>query len=317
MQLRDVHLGSFRWLDLQGPTKSKLKELGSQLLIPEAVLMHCLDPEYLPKFQVLSDQTIFLIFRVMDPKPKASADSITELTTKVVVFIGKDYVLTVHRQSLSFLDALIETYSAKSATEVCRKSEMMRDLIFQMVTTFEAPLLELERRLDVIEEKLYSGKAQKRFLKEAYILKRHSGIFKKILKFTQENVTKLATREDFSTLIFEDAKDLLDRFIFNTDDIFDNINGMLGLYLSLASQKTNEASYKTNEVMRVLTVLTVFFLPLNFIAGVYGMNFKFMPELEHPHGYYMVLGLMCLIVLILFIWIWKKGWLKPADDMTP
>jgi magnesium transporter len=65
--------------------------------------------------------------------------------------------------------------------------------------------------------------------------------------------------------------------------------------------------------MRVLTVFSIFFLPLNFLAGVYGMNFEYMPELKMKYGYYYVLGIMTLISLTIFLWVWKRGWMrKPA-----
>ena len=66
--------------------------------------------------------------------------------------------------------------------------------------------------------------------------------------------------------------------------------------------------------MRVLTVFSIFFLPLNFLAGIYGMNFEHMPELKHPHGYTTVLLMMGLISLGIFIWVHKKGWLKEPEE---
>ena len=69
------------------------------------------------------------------------------------------------------------------------------------------------------------------------------------------------------------------------------------------------ASQRTNEVMRVLTVFSAFFLPLTFLVGVYGMNFRFMPELEQRWGYPAVLGLMGVISLVIFVWFRRRGWL--------
>ena len=70
------------------------------------------------------------------------------------------------------------------------------------------------------------------------------------------------------------------------------------------------ASHRTNEVMRVLTVFSAFFLPLTFIVGVYGMNFVHMPELGRRWGYPAVLGLMALVCLVIFIWFRRRGWLR-------
>ncbi|MFN8944825.1 MAG: CorA family divalent cation transporter [Pseudobdellovibrionaceae bacterium] len=85
---------------------------------------------------------------------------------------------------------------------------------------------------------------------------------------------------------------------------------MIHLHVSISSHKINELSHKTNEIIRVLTIFSVFFLPLNFIAGVYGMNFEFMPELKSPLGYPIVIGAMVFVVLSLLVWFWKRRWLQ-------
>ena len=69
-------------------------------------------------------------------------------------------------------------------------------------------------------------------------------------------------------------------------------------------------SHQTNHVMKVLTVITTIFMPLTFIAGIYGMNFQNMPELYMKNGYYMILFLMILVGLGMFLWFRKKGWFK-------
>jgi magnesium transporter len=102
---------------------------------------------------------------------------------------------------------------------------------------------------------------------------------------------------------FQGLRENIERNLFYTEDVLENVTGLLNLHLSLAAQKTNE-------VMRVLTVFSIFFLPLNFLAGVYGMNFDYMPELRHIHGYHYVLASMSIISLVIFIWVYKRGWLK-------
>ena len=82
----------------------------------------------------------------------------------------------------------------------------------------------------------------------------------------------------------------------------ENLQQLLHVYLSLSSQRTND-------VMRVLTVFSVLFMPLTFIVGVYGMNFDNMPELRWPMGYYAVWIFMVGVVLALFWWFKRRNWL--------
>ena len=81
------------------------------------------------------------------------------------------------------------------------------------------------------------------------------------------------------------------------------LEGMANLYYAAQGQRMNE-------IMKVLTVVSAIFIPLTFIAGVYGMNFKFMPELEYRYGYYTIVGVMFLIGLLLLLFFIKRGWLK-------
>jgi magnesium transporter len=80
------------------------------------------------------------------------------------------------------------------------------------------------------------------------------------------------------------------------------VAGMLEIYLSATSNRLNK-------VMMVLTLVTTIFMPLSFIAGVYGMNFKYMPELESPYGYPIVVGVMVIIAATMLGYFRRRGWI--------
>lgn len=82
----------------------------------------------------------------------------------------------------------------------------------------------------------------------------------------------------------------------------DTLSGLMDVYLS-------SISYKLNEVMKVLTIISTIFIPLTYIAGVYGMNFKYLPELNWPHGYFLSLGLMATVAVGMIFYFRKKNWL--------
>src|SRR3546814_167327 len=86
------------------------------------------------------------------------------------------------------------------------------------------------------------------------------------------------------------------------NEVVDESNHLLNIYISFTSQRTGE-------VMRVLTIFSVFFMPLTFIVGIYGMNFDFMPELGWHYGYFFTLGAMLVITVIIYFWFKRKRWL--------
>ena len=92
--------------------------------------------------------------------------------------------------------------------------------------------------------------------------------------------------------------------VIDTVETFrDMVSGLLDIYLSSVSNRLNE-------VMKVLTIISTIFIPLTFIAGVYGMNFRFMPELQEWWGYPAVLGAMLLVTLLIYRWFRSRGWLR-------
>lgn len=310
MNQTKISFSSFDWIDVQAPNQKGLAKLAVELDIPEKILLSAIDSEYLPKIDFFDERkNVFIVFRVMDPKPKANADSISELTTKVILIIKDNLVLTLHRQPLVFMDTIITDFKPQTLT--CQKPQLVSHLIMGISQTFDLPLLNLQTHLDSFDEKIFKGSKSKRILSIGYYLKRHSLVFRKVLKFTLDNIVKLQEKENYQ---LKDSKDHVERLLFYADDVFENVNSLMNMYISMTSQKTNEASFKTNEVMRVLTVLSLFFLPLNFIAGVYGMNFRNMPELQTEHGYFYVLGAMGILAVALFSWVWRKGWLRAPEE---
>ena len=83
------------------------------------------------------------------------------------------------------------------------------------------------------------------------------------------------------------------------DEVSEDANNLLNTYLSVNTQKSND-------VMKLLTIFSAFFLPLTFIAGIYGMNFEHMPELKWPAGYFFTLGLMFAVAVIIYLWFRRK-----------
>jgi magnesium transporter len=90
--------------------------------------------------------------------------------------------------------------------------------------------------------------------------------------------------------------------IDNIESLRDGLSGMQDLYLSTLSNKMNE-------VMKVLTIMATIFIPLTFIAGIYGMNFKFMPELEWKWSYPILWAILVVIFVFMILWFRRKRWL--------
>lgn len=288
----------FSWIDVNQPTEQELLDLAVKYNLPETAIKDCLDPEHLPKFEQLDDKN-FIIVRNFDSLCDESSDSLQKLTRKIVIFWGKDFLLTVHRHESLVVAGVAKKYANGT---ICKNPfDIICKIIKDSLQSFEAPLMALDKEIDSYETRIFLKNKIPNLLKNLYLIKRKIYVKKRLFTLTKAVIEQLGNVHKRNT-IYEDLKDTYVRTETITEEIYDSIHSLLNIYISLSSQKTND-------VMRVLTVFSAFFLPLTFIVGIYGMNFQFMPELTHQYGYPGVLIFMLLLTIIIYQWFNRKGWI--------
>lgn len=309
MSWLELRLADRQWIDVTSPSREDLLKLAKILNFPERPLLDCLDPELLPKFESF-DEKLVIMLRAMEKISFAKSASLEKITTKVALFITPSAVLTVHRLDPDFLVDLRAL--AASAEAPLDLRSFLKKIFVGTVASYDNPMVELERRIEGFEGQIFENKSGT-LVKDGYKIRRKLSTLRKIIQLTNNLMGKVGSRPELRWDDFQDLKDEVESALFYADDDLENLNSLLSLHVALSSQRTNEASYRTSEVMRLLTVFSIFFLPLNFIAGIYGMNFQWMPELEWEWGYFVVLGLMSLVASSLFLWMWRKGWLARPE----
>lgn len=302
-----INIGSFHWLDLVNPSAAELEQVAQRYQLHPTSVADCLDPEHLPKFEKIGSVT-FLITRTYDETASPDADTVQELTRKVAFFIGDTFLITVHRRDQAFISKMREKWTNGQDGNVTL-AQIISELLRGVILSYEKPIDDAICALESMETRIFRGEVNARIMQEGYFLKRKAYIFKRMLRMQSELVPRLGLGDAHAPWI-QDLRENADGLYFYAEDIVESVLHLLNMYISLQGQKTNEASHRTNEVMRVLTVFSVFFMPLNFIAGVYGMNFEHMPELRNPYAYPVVLTFMVVISLSIWLWFRRKGWLK-------
>lgn len=295
---RVVESEAFTWLDVVGPSRLDLQELARVHDLQPTVVEDCLDPEHLPKHEKFGDAT-FLIFRTHDDSAPEDASSVQEQTRKVAMFFRPGFALTVHRVDLHEVSSLRDRF--RNGSEACTLPLLLFGLGTNVLFSYEKPLEQAELTLDAFEEALFGGGATPS-LEKAHDLKRRVSLMRRILWQTGQVVNKLVPPAERIEPLYQDVRESVDALLFMADQLLDEANNLQQVHLAVAS-------HRNNEVMRVLTVFSAFFLPLTFIVGVYGMNFLFMPELTRPWGYPAVLLLMLAVSAGIFVWFRRKGWL--------
>jgi magnesium transporter len=302
----------FVWLDVVDPTREELSELVADYGLHPLSVNDCLDPEHLPKYEVFENHT-FVILRAVDADAPRTADTVQALTRKLAVFAGPGFVITIHRKDQPWLTALQERGLANVPLKHATRSEgiqvhLLTQLFNAALDTYQRPLEEVELTLDRFDAKVFEGTVEggaefRADLREIHRLKRQVTLCKRLLWRTVDVTQRMVPNAGKAAALLRDVQENAESYHFYADELLDDANTLLTVQLALASQRTSE-------VMRVLTVFSVFFLPLTFIVGVYGMNFEYMPELREHWGYPAVLLAMGMVTFAIYRWFRHRGWLR-------
>jgi magnesium transporter len=286
------------WIDFEVDQKK-----GTPLLlkegVPSALVESALTPGALPKFET-DGKTVLWLLRAFDAEADRRAQSTRDLTRKLAIFVRDDRIITAHRFPAPHF-----------RTEGLGDTERtLAFLLERMIVSYTDAISQSEDLFDDMEATVFGAAGAKAFrLKEAYFLRRRLTVIRKMLFLALETVDAAAAMPICPKLTLKSLRKRTSTAMSATDSLIERVNHVLQLHLAFLSQKTNEASQRTNEVVRLLTVFSAFFLPLSFIAGVYGMNFQHMPELQHRAGYPTVLALMAGVALVIAFWFRKKGFI--------
>lgn len=284
----------YDWIDINSPDDGELQEIAAAYGLHPALVHDCLQPGHLPKYESLEEYA-FIIFRVYTDQEFLEADTVQELTNKVAIFYSASFFITIHRYPQPLLEPVI-----KRASMLRNTHQLLNGVARACLATYDEPSNDLAKSIDYYEEQVFLSSRNKPILKGLYYLRRRIDLLKRMLMLSRDIIENIDDHQ--GNVNTRDTRDLYVRLTTIYESLNDNINQLLNTYFSTASQRTNET-------MRVLTIFSVFFMPLTFIVGIYGMNFKYMPELQYPWAYPGVLLLMAAITVAIYYWFRRKRWL--------
>ena len=290
----------FEWVDVSDPAEAELREVARTYNIHPTSVQDCLEPEHLPKVERI-EGILFIIFRIFEEKSRWQENTVRQLTRKIAIFSGENFIVTVHRQDPSFLKPAIEKAEPKDGQPVTQ-TRLLLNLLHFCIRTYDQPIKELADKMEIIENHMFEARSKVSLIQQLYLLKRKASVYAKMLEMMDQILPELQQDAQKNKPLFQDTRELSRRVYFRATHMSDNISNTINLHISLQS-------YKANEVMRILTIFSVFFLPATFIVGIYGMNFHFMPELAETWGYPAVMIFILLVSVVIFIWFKRKKWL--------
>ena len=282
---KKIQYDNFEWLDVYNPDRAAINKIAEEYTLDIFQIKDSIQQGHLPKFEKLPDYN-FLILRAYTSTIARGATTISEVSNKIAFFYNDNKIITVHRNHFDFLENVKPDCSSPE--------EILLFLVRNMVDTYQKPLNELDKKIEHLEKAIFLRGHSKVSLQDLYFIKTQTRITKKLLHIFQTVINQIEVSDRFKTAL-QDIKDKLLSLALSYDEVFENSHNLLNTYLSVNAQKNND-------VMRLLTIFSAFFLPLTFIVGVYGMNFENMPELKWEWGYFIILAIMTAISIGIFTW---------------
>jgi len=296
----------FKWIDISNPTSAQLQELSRTYNIPKPALEDCMDSRHLPKVEKLGN-ALFLITRVADPLAKFYQTRIQDFTRKIAIFAIDSVVITIHRAPSPLLLEIRDELKLRPPQNV-GPQEIILEVLSEGISSFDRLLEEAENQVDTFEADLFTNETDEASLQNVHYIRRKLFGVKRLFMHHLTLIQKLDMKSEKTALGLQSLKSLTDHSLFYSDELLEDVNELLNLQVALSSKKTNE-------VVRVLTVFSVFFMPLTFIVGVFGMNFRYMPELEWKYGYLASWIAMGVVTLTIALWFNHRGWLNTGKSV--
>ncbi len=291
----------FEWIHYSEPTEAELFSLSEDLGLSQLYIQDVLQAEHLPKVEPIGNENCyFLIARTLDPSlGKREFNGIPEVTRKVAIFLEPSRLVTIQRASSPWLTDLIT--KAPGFPQNLSAFQVVTKILKETFRSFEPLLLDLGSDLEFFEGKLFENERFPPFAKGLYAIRRKASVLKRLFLVSVPLVEFI---EEYGPPdpVAQDALDMYKRIHTLVEEINERAAGLINLNLSISSQRSNE-------VMRFLTLYSAFFMPLTFLVGIYGMNFRWMPELDWTWGYLACWVLMLGIAGFHWWWFRRKKWL--------
>ena len=295
------------WINVQGLREiDKLKQIAEKFRLHALAMEDVVNVHQRPKVEVYDDH-LFIISRDVTHDKNGHIE-----LHQVAMFVGAGFVLTFQeRSSQAFASVKHRIVSGRGRIRQSGADYLAYALLDSTIDRYFPTVDTLANRLDELEEAIDSQFAHDH-LREIHAIRNDLLSLRRSIRSQRDAINELI--RDQSPLISDSTRIFLRDCFDHTIQLLDFIEVYREMCSSLRDFQMSIASNRLNEVMRVLTIISTIFIPLSFIAGLYGMNFNTqlpgnMPELNQPYGYVVALSCMFAVAGGMIIYFWRKRWI--------
>jgi magnesium transporter len=293
--------GNIIWADVSDPTSRDFEELAEEFGFHHLSIEDCQNAHQRPKVEEYDGYYFIVLYEAELAGPNDRLE-LRELN----IFLGKNYLVTVHSRPIRAIATAARLWH-EWTDRADQGAGLLSYLLIDAIVDDYLPLLDIiSERMDDLEDSIF-GEWRAEAIEEIFIIK------KKLL-YLRRSVTPL--RDVFNTMLrreqpifprethvyFQDVFDHLIRVADTIDTLRDMLSSTMDAYLSVSGNRMNQ-------VMKRLTSISTILMSVTLIAGIYGMNFIFMPELRWRFGYVFALLSMVVVGLALYMYLKKVKWI--------
>jgi len=294
---------SITWLNFNGLNNTgEIEKIGNHYNLHPLTLEDIVNLSQRPKIDEYDDY-LFIVLKML--YYNENEDIITE---QVSFILGNNYVLTFQEAEGDVFDSVRDRIRFnKGRIRGLGSDYLLYALIDSVTDQYFAIIETLGNKIEDLEDNLFNGQSQNEVSIQIQDLKREILRVRRAIFPLREIINRIERIESELILsktlhYFRDIYDHIIQINENIDIYREMIWGLMDMYMTTISNKMNE-------VMKVLTIIATIFIPLTFIAGIYGMNFDNIPELHHEYGYFILWGIMIVLFIGMLFYFKRKKWL--------
>ncbi|MET7029220.1 magnesium/cobalt transporter CorA [Sediminicola luteus] len=293
---------STSWINVVGLSdEAYIETLGKAFELNPLIIEDAVNTSQRPKIDEYEDY-IFCVLKMI------YLDANNELVSEHVAFVLMERTVIVFQElQEDVFNGLRERIQTKSGRIRSRGADyLLFALLDAIIDNYFVVLENINAKIELLEEEVYDNPKPETARKIQDLKKEVLRVRRRIFP-VKELINRLIDTEN--PLITKDTKLFLKDLMDHCLEINESLQIYREMSMSLLEMYMSNVSNKMNEVMKVLTIMASIFIPLTFIAGIYGMNFSYMPELQWKYGYFAVWGVMLTLFIAMLIFFKKKRWL--------
>jgi magnesium transporter len=295
--------GTVRWINIAGIHDVELiQRLGDNFGLHPLVLEDIVNTEQRPKMDDFEDY-IFIVMKMVYPDDTRKFIQYEQVS----LVIGPSYVISLQEVDKDIFDPVRDRIRKGRGRIRKKGSDYLAYALIDMVVDHYFDVLEvLGEGIEILQDDVIEDPEPEslgiiqRLRKEVLFLRKSVWPLREIVNTIIRSESPLVLEEN--DIFFRDVYDHGIQVLDTIETFRELLSGTLDIYMS-------NVSNRMNEVMKVLTIMATIFIPMTFIAGIYGMNFKYMPELEWPWSYPLLWSVLILIFVAMVMWFKRKKWL--------